>query len=477
MSLNILFIVNMEDLGFEEPLGTLYLSAMCKKNGHKVDVVENDARKVEEIICAVSPDLLAVSVLTPSFAYLYQTVNEVKKKHNIATVFGGPHATFFPEIIDKPGIDYVFRGECETAFVGFLDLLEAGKALDSASNLVFTNGKGEIKKNPLTPLTADLDDLPFPDRELFREYRQFYRSDVRSVMVSRGCPYHCSYCFNNEYKKMYKGLGKPIRVRGVDNVIAECVELKERYDARMLHFFDDIFPFNRRWVEEFSEKYRTKVGLPFLTNTSFSVCTEHYVSCLSKAGCKSLLIGVETGNEVLRDKVLFRKMSNKMMIERSKIIHAHGIKIYAQNLIGIPKGSLALDLETLELNIKLEADYAGAYLCQPYPKTAIERIARQANLIDESKGFGRSFYYSGNLLISDKEKIKKLRVLFPIVVNFPFLYNSINALMRLPVFFFKTVGTLLHGYKIKTAMLVYPMSLSAFVRNIGYYLARRINKI
>ena len=165
------------------------------------------------------------------------------------------------------------------------------------------------------------------------------------------------------------------------------------------------------------------------------------------------------------------------MIERSKIIHAHGIKIYAQNLIGIPKGSLALDLETLELNIKLGADYAGAYLCQPYPRTAIERIAREENLIDWSKGFGRSFYYSSNLMIEDKEKIERLRVLFPIVVNFPFLFNSINGLMRLPVILFKILGTLLHGYKIKTAMLIYPMSLSAFVKNIRCYLARRINKI
>jgi radical SAM superfamily enzyme YgiQ (UPF0313 family) len=467
----------MEDLGFEEPLGTLYLSAMCKRNGHKVAVVENDAGQVEKKIRAVDPDLLAVSVLTPSFAYLHQTVSEVKRKHDIPTVFGGPHATFFPEIIEKPAIDYVFRGECEAAFVNFLDLLESGKALDGASNLVFTNGNGETEKNPLNPLTVHLDELPFPDRELFREHKQFYESDVRSVMASRGCPYHCSYCFNNEYKKMYKGLGKPIRVRSVDNVIAECVALKERYDARMLHFFDDVFPFNRRWVEEFSEKYRAKVGLPFLTNTSFNVCTEHYVSCLSKAGCKSLLIGVETGNEVLREKVLFRKMSNKMMIERSKLIHAHGIKIYAQNLIGIPKGTLELDLETLGLNIKLEADYAGAYLCQPYPKTAIERIAREENLIDDSKEFGRSFYYSSNLMIEDKEKVEKLRVLFPIVVQFPFLYDHVDALMRLPVFFFKIIGTLLHGYKIKRAMLVYPMSLSAFVRNIGCYLARRINKI
>ena len=474
--MKVLFIVNIADLGFEEPLGILYLSAIAKQKGHQIFVVENEFEAVEKKIREIKPDFLAISVLTPNFSYMYQLLKEVKTKHNIPTLLGGPHATYFPEIIKEEGIDYVFRGESEIAFLIFLDSFENNKPIDETPNLVYFNN-GEVKANQIMNLIHNLDDIPFPDREIFIEYKQFYKSDVRSVMASRGCPYNCSYCFNNEYQEIYKGLGERLRVRSVDNVITECRELKERYGARMIHFFDDIFPFRKDWVEEFSEKYKKEVDLPFLTNTSFNICSEHYVSNLSKAGCKCLLIGVETGNEYFRDKILFRKMKNKTMIEKAKLIHSYGIKVYAQNLIGIPHGSLELDMETLRLNIKLKADYAGAYLCQPYPKTPIEKIARESNLLEEGKDFNRSFYYSSNLKIDEKELVERLRVIFPIVVNYPFLLSFIYLLLKMPIMPFQAVGKLLHGYKIKTIMLRYKMGARKFIHFLFLFFSRRINRM
>ena len=137
---------------------------------------------------------------------------------------------------------------------------------------------GSVVSNPLAPLIDDLDGIAFPDRELLAEYKQFSESDIRSVMASRGCPYQCSYCFNNQYQGMYKDLGKKLRTRSVDNVVAECKELKGRYNAKMIHFFDDIFPFKSSWVEEFADKYGSEVGLPFITNTSFNVCSEYMLT-------------------------------------------------------------------------------------------------------------------------------------------------------------------------------------------------------
>lgn len=475
--MKVLFIINMEDLGFEEPLGVLYLSAICKKNSHRVYAVANNLARIEEKIKAIKPDLIALSVLTPSFSYLLQAVKKIKTKFDIPTVFGGPQATFFPEIIKHKEIDYVFIGEGEEVFTKFLNLLEENRPVDKINNLVFKEDGNLIKQNPLSPLIKNLDILPFPDRELFIDYRQFYKADVRSVIVSRGCPYKCSYCFNNEYQKLYSGLGEKVRVRSVDNVIEECLELKNIYKAKMIHFFDDIFPFKKDWIQEFAEKYAVKVGLPFLTNTSFSVCTEEYIKNLSRAGCKTLLIGVETGNEELREKVLYRKMTNKMMLERSRLIHSCGIKIYTQNLIGLPFGSLEKDIETLKLNIALKADFAGAYLCQPYPKTEIERMARETNLLDDSYDVSRSFYYSSPLKLPDKKSIEKLRIVFATIVNFPFLFKHTYQLLKFPDFPLKIVSSSLHGYKIKTIILPYKMNLKVFFKNVRMFFARKINSV
>lgn len=474
--MKILFIVNVLDLGFEEPLGILSLSAAAKKKGHKIYVVENDFNAVEKKIKEVKPDFLAISVLTPNFSYMHQIVKEIRARYNIPTLAGGPHGTYFPEIIQEDAIDYVFRGESDIAFPMFLDCVENSESIKDIPNLVYMDND-EVKTNQIMNLVSNLDSLPFPDRELFIEYKQFYKSDVRSVMASRGCPYSCSYCFNNEYQEIYKGLGERLRVRSVDNVVAECKELKEHYGAKMIHFFDDIFPFKKEWVEEFSEKYNREVKLPFLTNTSFNVCSEHYLSNLSKAGCKCLLIGVETGNEYFREKILFRKMKNKMMIEKAKLIHSYGIKIYTQNLVGIPHGSLELDIETLKLNIKLKADYAGAYLCQPYPRTPIEKIARESNLLEDGKGFNRSFYYSSNLKIDEKELVERLRIIFSIIVNFPFLLNFVYLLLKMPITPSLAMGKLLHGYKIRTIMLTYKIGFRKFIYYLSLFFRRQINRM
>jgi len=475
--MRILFIINMEDLGFEEPLGVLYLSAICKKHSHKVYAVENNLARIEERIKDIKPDLIALSVLTPSFSYLFETIKRLKTKYDIPTVFGGPHITFFPEVTNCSEIDYAFMGEAEDAFVEFLNLLEIGKPVVNVNNLVSKGEGGRIKQNPLSPLVNDLDRLPFPDRELLVDYKQFYKADVRSVIASRGCPYNCTYCFNDQFHKLYKGLGSVVRLRSVDNVIKECLELKNTYNARMIHFFDDIFPYQEEWLREFTKRYLKEVNLPFLTNTRFNLCTEEYVKNLSKAGCKSLLIGVETGNEDLRQKILNRKMSNRMIIEKSGLIHRYGIKIYTQNLIGLPYGSLEKDLETLKLNIDLKADFAGAYLCQPYPKTEIEKMARQAGLIDDSYQVGRSFYYSSPLNLPDKQKIDKLRIVFSIIVNYPILFKYTHMVLRFPTFPWKIAASLLHGYKIKTVILRYRMDLKVFLKNFVLFFDRKINSV
>ncbi len=466
----------MEDLGFEEPLGALYLSAVCKENGHSVYAAENNLSSIERKIKTIKPDLIAISVVSPSFSYLFQTVKQIKTKYNIPAVFGGPHITFFPEVASSNSVDYALMGEGEAAFVEFLNLLQKNEPINKIKNLIFKDKNNQLIQNPLRPLVSNLDRIPFPDRELFSGYKQFYEADVRSVVASRGCPYKCSYCFNNEYNKLYDGLGNKVRLRSVDNVIGECVELKNKYKAKMIHFFDDIFPWDNIWLDEFVKKYKEKINLPFLTNTSFTVCSENYIRNLKYAGCKTLLIGVETADEDLREKVLFRKISNKSIIEKSRLIHKYGIKIYSQNLVGLPYGSLQKDIETLKLNIDLKADLAGAYICHPYPKTAIEKMAKDSGLLNYDRNIGRSFYYSSPLNIPEKWKVEKLRTIFSIAVCFPFLFRHINAILKLPGLPLQFIAYFFHGYKIKTVVLKYKMGIRPFFKNIILFFTRRINR-
>jgi hypothetical protein len=104
-------------------------------------------------------------------------------------------------------------------------------------------------------------------------------------------------------------------------------------------------------------------------------------------------------------------------------------------------------------------------------------MAREAGLIDESLEVGRSFYYSSALKVENKKDVEKLRVIFATIVNFPVLYNHLHLVLRMPMLPLRIMSSLLHGYKIKTVVLCYKMSMKVFAENIKMFFVRRINSV
>ena len=135
------------------------------------------------------------------------------------SVFGGPHATYMPEMIEEEGVYAVLRGECEQSFVDYLNVIETG--LDGVKRTV----------DPY-PLEQDLDSIEFPDRELLYSYPENLNNPIANVMMSRGCPFACSFCYNSINLELYKSQ-KVVRYRSVNNVIKECLEVKKRYPQNL----------------------------------------------------------------------------------------------------------------------------------------------------------------------------------------------------------------------------------------------------
>jgi hypothetical protein len=61
-----------------------------------------------------------------------------------------------------------------------------------------------------------------------------------SLVVSRGCPHHCEFCYKDAF---YQG-GKSFYIRAVDEVLAEI----ERLPGRHLYFLDDHLLGHRRFA-------------------------------------------------------------------------------------------------------------------------------------------------------------------------------------------------------------------------------------
>ena len=189
--MNVLFVV--DNLGFIEPLGVTYLSAVAKKEGHNVDisVLGRDGKNTLDKIESFDPGIVAYSCMTGQQNKFFNFNKVVKERFSDTfTIMGGPHATYYQKCVQDKPIDAICIGEGELAFVELIKVLENGGDLSTIKNI-----HTKDFQNPMRELIHDLDQLPFPDRDLLFANSELGDFPFKIFMTSRGCPYKCSYCF------------------------------------------------------------------------------------------------------------------------------------------------------------------------------------------------------------------------------------------------------------------------------------------
>ncbi|MEA1996137.1 MAG: radical SAM protein, partial [Gemmatimonadota bacterium] len=426
---NMRILLVLKESTLHERLGVMYLSSSLKEAGHEVRLVLLDHVKpkaLKELMSSYSPAVVGYSAMTGEHYKLVETNRLLKEEFDFTAVMGGPHPTFFSEVVEEDGLDAVCIGEGEIAFTQFCGRLESGEAYWETESFVVKHN-GEIIRNPLMPLVKDLDILPFPDRALMYEADPVLGNAGHRIFFSmRGCPFKCTYCFNSKYNEMFKGKGPVIRNRSPENVVEEICEVRDRFSLDIVWFEDDTFILKKlSWFQRFCELYKENVKLPFSCNFRANLVDEEVIRLLKDAGLDSVFMGVECGNEELSNTVLQRGLKNEQIIKAAAAVRKYGIKLVTFNLLGLPvNGSYKTDLSTLDLNIKIKPTFAESSLVYPYPGTKLEEYSKKSGLMEETQPFLETnkrssvFRFSSE---SEKKKIENLHKLFGLFVEFPSL--------------------------------------------------------
>lgn len=408
-----------------DPLGVGYLSSALRKVGHTVGIVKTSRDDMIDRIDAFVPDVLAYSVTTGWHQQYMRLNRELQKLYpQTISIFGGPHATFFPEMAQESGVDVLVQGEAEASIVRLMDRLgqEWDRIKEAGTYIVRPNG-----------LEQDLDSIAFPDRDLLYSYPENRDNPIRNIMLSRGCPFSCSYCYNGTYKKMYPG-AKTLRYRSVHNVIEETVRIKIDYPQTQFIFFqDDEFIMDMDRLEKFSAQYRLRVGLPFHCQLRAELMTVEKVDLLRDAGCVSVTFAVESGNEKIREKLLKRYMSNEKILNCCVMLRNAGITYRIENMIGLPGETLDEALETLDLNIECRPAVAFCSLFQPYPKTPLGDLCQEMLIWDgDIDAISPSFFDDSTIKRDTTKEFNNLQKWFGLIVEFPILRRLVRLLIRMP---------------------------------------------
>lgn len=430
-----------------ERLGIMYLSSILKRDGHRVNLLITEGLSDSDIIAnvkAYGAGIIGYSVMTGEHHYAI-SLNKMLKDHaKFLAVFGGPHPTFMPEMIENDGVDAICRGEGEIVFPELARRMAQGKDFYDINNFWFKRG-GVVVKNPLGALIEDLDILPFPDRQLMYDANPAIALiGYKAFTAMRGYPYSCTYCFNHSYNELAKGKGSVLRYRSVSNVLNEIKQVRNAYFLDRVHMYDDTFLLKPAgWLEEFSVRYPKEIGLPFSCNVRANLMTDEAGQLLKKTGCVWVAIGVECGNEQIANTLLKRNIRNEQLISACRIIRKYKIKLFTQNLVGLPVDDpLAVDLETLDFNITLRPNYVWSSILYPYPLTEIGRFAISKGLYRPD--FDKALVSNKTETCLDfkdsavKRKIANLHKLFSIIVCFPFLRPLTGFLISFPLTNFYT---------------------------------------
>ncbi len=407
-----------------ESLGIEYLAAVLKAGGHEVGLVFepgfedtlyfrlkflkplNRRQRLLKLAKNFAPDLIAFSCLTNLYPFIKTMASLFKKELKVPIIVGGPHATALPEyLLKNDDIDMICLGEGEEALLELANKMEAGQNIFDTKNIWF-KWKGKLIKNELRPRIPDLDYLPFPDKDLFYNWGVF--KDHLFLMASRGCPFDCSYCYNSFYESICRDHLR-LRRRSIANIIKELQLYQEKYKAKHFLFTDDDFLTNRNWSLEFMENYREQIRTPFTCLAHPKTVDKEIITAMKKAGCENIFLGVDSGSDEVRRRILNRHMSEKDILNSAKIIKNMGIKLMTSAIFALPEETPEDMWKTIELIEKINPHTVCTYTLYPFPKTRIHELAIEKGLLSEESlqkiREGKGSYHRLSLLDHPHKKL------------------------------------------------------------------------
>ncbi len=373
-----------EVFSYSEHLGIAYLAAVLRESGYPVQVLHSEAENLDvdglrDWMQGKHFDLIGLNTDTPSWQTARQDLREIRQAFPEAViVVGGPHANALHKV-DRLGdmfresgdFDLAAFGEGEYTLLEIAQRQAAGQELLTVLGTASRSGT-EVKVNPARPLVENIDTIPFPAIDLLplhkysRTPSSYRREPVRSILAARGCPFSCLFCDRGAF-------GRTVRLRSVDNLMAEVDLLVTKYGARELRFWDDVLTINEARTLQVCEAL-SKYDLTWSCNGRVKMLTDRMLAAMKKAGCWEIDLGIEAGNDtVLR--TIHKGFTAVQAQETIKKVSDHGIEVRCFFILGFPGETRETVADTINFALNNPIDYATFYLPQAYPGTELYEIA------------------------------------------------------------------------------------------------------
>jgi radical SAM superfamily enzyme YgiQ (UPF0313 family) len=391
---------------FPEGLGIL--ASCLKKAGHDVEALDINAHrytkeKIVEIIGKSDYDLIGMGGLITVYGYMGWFADICKQLHpGKPVILGGNAVTPIPHLIMKnTRADIACIGEGEETLVEVADAIENKRPFKGIPGIWYRNKDGTIINNDARKAIADLDTIPWADRDMFPteiyvnnsvgtiNSRKWIDGEwenteqkVKSFIVrlSRGCPYRCTFCYHDF-------MGQRFRLRSPEAVFKEIKYLVERYSINYFGLGDDMATADRK---RFSRLCRmitdSKIGIKFFVAVRANLVTEDFLILLKDSGCEMVCMGIESASQKILD-----TMKKQVTVEEQRravqLVKKHFGWVDATFIIGYPGETMETVRETVDFCNDMELEPEAIFYATPYPGTWLYEEALRRNLIKDEHSF------------------------------------------------------------------------------------------
>jgi radical SAM superfamily enzyme YgiQ (UPF0313 family) len=436
---------NLRGFQLDLPLGALYVAGVLLKAGHQVEIFDaridfQDTRllntyqnrdyvekhwedEMKKVVDEKKPKLVGITNQFTAQVFdvikLAKLIKKVDKK--ILLVVGGPHASTSPESLLEltDAIDIAVLGEGEYTMLEIVDYCEGKKSLTEIQGIAYRNQSGLVI-NTRREANQNLDDLPYPAYHLVRMEKYFravelgfpvrgrynYPGSERSIpmITSRGCPFNCTFC------SIHLHMGRRWRTHSVIYILNHIRFVVEQYSVKHIHFEDDSINIDIKRFEELIDGIiALNLGITWDTPNGMRAegLTESLLRKIKKSKCTYLIIGVESGNQQVLDRIINKKLNLRKVLELAKLCKDIGIDLRAFYVFGFPGEKIRNIKQTMDFALGLMKKY-GVYpyihIAMPYLGTELYKVCRKEKyLIKPLTPDNYSSLISGTMLIKTND--------------------------------------------------------------------------
>lgn len=408
------------------PVGILSLAAVLEEQGIVPDIVDlnrlyyqylrSDEYQQRQIdfggfvsrgFESQSYDIFGFSSICSSYPLTLRIAQEIKRTHpNSTIILGGPQATVVDvqTLENFSAIDFIVRGEAEQTLPILLKSLSDSTSYADMPGITYRRG-AKVVRNANAPVIHDLDALPLP---AFHLYPQLKECHYVPLELGRGCPFACSFCSTNDFFR------RNFRVKSPDRLIEQMRTIKQTYGIKTFDLIHDMFTVDRKKVIAFCEAL-LETGEKFTWNCSARTdCVdEELIALMSKAGCRGIFYGIETGSSRMQT-VIKKRLDLSEAIRMIRCNNKNRIKTAVSLITGFPEETKQDLKDTVNfLFDSLRYDYAQPqlHLLAPLAETPIHAQYRNELIFDEI--FSDISYQGWRQDPADRAMIKAYPDIFP----------------------------------------------------------------